>query len=138
MWAHNILNILFDFKKNTSETINRSLKKFSSCGAKNLNSVFRTIYNFKLDCNKRIANKLKMRKRKTATTVKYSKILEILSEFENMSADEHIINLCTTLERLGSLWINANHISIVIIIQLWLCASICHYLSLWVKNLTSA
>ena len=61
------------------------------------------IYNFKFDCDKRIANKVKMRKRKTATSVKYSKILEILSEFENMSADEHIINLCTTLERLGSL-----------------------------------
>ena len=71
-----MLNGDMDGTNNTSETINRSLKKFSSCGAKNLNSVFRTIYNFKLDCNKRIANKLKMRKRKTATTVKYSKILE--------------------------------------------------------------
>ena len=40
---------------------------------------------------------------KTATSVKYSKILEILSEFENISADEHILNLCTTLEQLGSL-----------------------------------
>ena len=98
-----MLNGDMDGTNNTSETINRGLKKFSSCGAKNLKSVFRTIYNFKFDCNKRIANKVKMRKRKTATSVKYSKILEILSEFENMSADEHIINLCTTLERLGSL-----------------------------------
>ena len=45
--------------------------------------------------NKRIANKIKMCKRKTATSVKYTKILLVLSEFENMSADEHIINLCT-------------------------------------------
>ena len=97
-----MLNGDMDETNNTSETINRILKKNSSCDAKNLNSVFRKIYNFKFDCNKRIADKIKMRERKTATSVKNSKILGILSEFENMSADEHIINLCTTLEGLGS------------------------------------
>ena len=59
-----MLNGDMDGTNNTSETINRGLKKFSSCGAKNLKSVFRTIYNFKFDCNKRIANKFKMHKRK--------------------------------------------------------------------------
>ena len=45
-----------------------------------------TIYNSTLDCNKRILNKVKIRERKTATSVKYTKILQVLSEFENMSA----------------------------------------------------
>ena len=81
-----MLNGDLDGTNNTSETINRSLKKFSSCGAKNLNSVFRTIYSSKFDYNKHIANKVKMRKRKTATSLKYSKIVEIFSEFENISA----------------------------------------------------
>ena len=88
----------------TSETINRSLRNLLSYGSKNLNSVSRTIYNFW---------------RKAATSVKHKKILEILFVFENMSADELTINLCTTLEWLGSLGINSNEISIVIIIQLW-------------------
>ena len=46
---------------------------------------------------------VKIRERKTEMSVKCFKIFGILSDIENMSADEHIINLCTTLERLGSL-----------------------------------
>ena len=56
-----------------------------------------------------------MHERKTAIFVKYSKILEILSEFEKMSDDEHSINLCATLEILGSLFMNSIDILVVII-----------------------
>ena len=55
-----------------------------------------------------------------------------------ISADEHIINLCNTLERLGSLWINSNKISIVDIIKSWLFASTCHSPLFRVKNLAGA
>ena len=57
---------------------------------------------------------------------------------KNISADEHIMNLCTTLERSGSIWINSKVISIVILIQLWLYASICRTPSFRVKNLPGA
>ena len=63
--------------------------------------------------------KLKYANEKLQLLSNIQKKLQVLSEFENMSADEHIINLSTMLERLG------NVISIIIFIQLWRYASVC-------------
>ena len=43
-----------DGTNNSSESINRSFKKFTTCGAKSLNTVFRSIYNFEVYQNKRM------------------------------------------------------------------------------------
>ena len=92
-----------DGTNNASESINRSLKKFSSCGAKSLKTVFRSIYNFKIDNSKRMLCATIQRKRPEKTIEKFDKINEILSEFDNLQPDLQISSLCSTLERLGSL-----------------------------------
>ena len=92
-----------DGTNNSSECINRSLKKFTSCGAKSLNTVFRSIYNFKVDQNKRMMCATRKKKRNGKTIEKFNRIKDILSDFDTLSPDEHISSLCTTLERLGSL-----------------------------------
>ena len=92
-----------DGTNNASESINRSLKKFSSCGAKSLKTVFRSIYNFKIDNSKRMLCATIQRKRPKKTVEKFDKINEILSEFDNLQPDLQISSLCSTLERLGSL-----------------------------------
>ena len=74
-----------DGTNNTSETINRGLKKFSNHGKKTLISVFRTIYNFKADCNKKMLHKVKnMRKRNAKTTAKHDSIMQHLREFGSL------------------------------------------------------
>ena len=88
---------------NSSESINRSLKKFTTCGAKSLNTVFRSIYNFKVDQNKRMLCATRKKKRNAKTIEKFNRIKEILSEFDTFTPDEQITSLCATLERLGSL-----------------------------------
>ena len=44
------------------------------------------------------------RKRPKKNIEKFDKINEILSEFDNLQPDLQISSLCSTLERLGSLW----------------------------------
>ena len=78
-------------------------KKFSSCGAKSLKTVFRSIYNFKIDNSKQMLCATIQRKRPKKTVEKFDKINEILSEFDNLQPDLQISSLCSTLERLGSL-----------------------------------
>ena len=80
-----------------------SLKKFASPDAKNLNTVFRRLYNYKTDNNKRMLCATRKRKRAADKIQKYDKINEILSEFDCLSPDQQISSLCATLERLGSL-----------------------------------
>ena len=91
-----------DGTNNASESINRSLKKFSSCGAKSLKTVFRSIYNFKIDNSKRMLCATIQRKRPKKTIEKFDKINEILSEFDNLQADMQLSSLCATSERLCS------------------------------------
>ena len=92
-----------DGTNNSSESINRSLKKFTTCGSKSLNTVFRSIYNFKVDQNKRMLCATRKKKRNAKTIEKFNRIKEILSEFDTFTTDEQITSLCATLERLGSL-----------------------------------
>ena len=92
-----------DGTNNSCESINRSLKKFSTSGTKNLNTVFRSIYNFKTDNNRRMLCATRKRKRNANTIAKFDKIKEILSEFDNLEPDLQIPSLCPTLERLGSI-----------------------------------
>ena len=68
---------------------------------KNLNTVFRALYNYKTD-NKRMQCAPRKRKRAADKIQKYDKINEIFSEFDCLSPDQQISSLCTTLERLGS------------------------------------
>ena len=65
--------------------------------------VFRSIYNFKVDQNKRMLCATRKKKRNAKTIEKFNRIKEILSEFDTFTADEQITSLCATLERLGSL-----------------------------------
>ena len=67
------------------------------------NTVFRSIYNFKVDQNKRMMCATRKKKRNGKTIEKFNRIKDILSDFDTLSPDEHISSLCTTLERLGSL-----------------------------------
>ena len=71
---------------------------------KTLISVFRTIYNFKADCNKKMLHKQKnMRKRNAKITAKHNSIMQLLRDFDNLHPDQHISSLITTLKALGSL-----------------------------------
>ena len=73
-----------DGTNNTSESINRSLKKFTSPGAKNLNTVFRSLYNYKTD-NKKMLCATRKRKRvsdKIQNTIKINEnFIRILLSF---------------------------------------------------------
>ena len=66
-------------------------------------TVFRSIYNFKIDNSKRMLCATIQRKRPMKIIEKFDKINEILSEFDNLQPDLQISSLCSTLERLGSL-----------------------------------
>ena len=57
-----------------SESINRSLKKFTTSGAKSLNIVFKSIYNFKVDQNKRMMCATRKKKRNANTIDKFKRI----------------------------------------------------------------
>ena len=64
---------------------------------KTLPTVFRTIYNFKADCNKKMLHKLKnMRKRKAKTTAKHNSIMQHLRDFDNLHPVQHISLLIET------------------------------------------
>ena len=56
-----------DRTNNSSESINRSLKKFTTCCALSLNTVFRIIYNFKVDQNKSMLCATRKKKRNAKT-----------------------------------------------------------------------
>ena len=70
---------------NSSKSINRGLKKFTTCGAKSLNTVFRSIYNFKTKYNKRMLCAKRKKKRNAKTIDKFNQIKDILSEFSDES-----------------------------------------------------
>ena len=57
------VKLLMDGTNNASKSIKRSLKKSSSCGSKNLYTVFRSIQTFKTDKSKRMLCATKQRKR---------------------------------------------------------------------------
>ena len=76
----------------------------ANANQQNMNrNVFRSIYNFKVDQNKRMMCATRKKKRNGKTIEKFNRIKDILSDFDTLSPDEHISSLCTTLERLGSL-----------------------------------
>ena len=72
---------------------------------KNLNTVFRALYNYRTDNNKRMVCATRKQKRAADKIQKYDEINEISSAFDCLSPDQQISSLCAILERLGSLWI---------------------------------
>ena len=92
------------------ESINRSLKKFSSPGAKNLNTVFRAIYNYKTDNNKKCyarqenENELQI---KLKNTIKLMKFYQNLTVFHLTSKFHHSVQHWSDLA-LFKLYFNSN------------------------------
>ena len=64
-----------DARHNTSESINKVLKTFSSSGKKHIQTVFRSVYNFKMDLNlRRDAHEKCPRKRPDDLIQKYERV----------------------------------------------------------------
>ena len=76
-------------------------RNFQHLVQKNLNTVFRSIYNFKTDNNRQML--CAKRKRNANTITKFDKIKEILSKFDNLEPDLQIPSLSPFLEHLGSI-----------------------------------
>ena len=63
---------------------------------KNLNTVFRRLYNYKTDNNKRMLCLTRQRKRASDIIQKCDKMNEILSESDCLSTELQFLSLCTT------------------------------------------
>ena len=96
------LNDDMDGTNNTSETINRGLKRFSNHG-KSLISVFAQFTILRQIAIKMLLKVKKLRKRKSKITAKYDSIMKRLRDFDNVYPDQLIKSLITTLKALGSL-----------------------------------
>ena len=93
-----------DATNNTSESINRVLKTFSTTGKKNVQTVFRSVYNFKMDHNlRRDAREKCPRKRPDDLIRKYERIKEVLEAYDNLPAEIRTLSLLTYLDCLGNL-----------------------------------
>ena len=78
---------------NTSESINRVPKTFSSSGKKNVQTVFRSVYNIKMD----------PRKRPDDLIHKYERIKEVIAAYDYLPAEIRTLSLLTYLGCLGNL-----------------------------------
>ena len=100
-----ILNGDPDATNNTSESINKCLKTYASAGKKNIHTVFRTIYNYKMDHNQRIdAGEQYAKRRPEELIEKYKKIKQTLNHYDNLPNALKHFSLLSTLQCLGEIW----------------------------------
>ena len=93
-----------DATNNTSESINKSLKSYASTGKKNIHTVFRSIYNYKMDHNQRMDSGERYAKRRPEELIlKYENIKNTLNQFDNLPTALKPISLLSTLQYLGEL-----------------------------------
>ena len=90
--------------KHTSESINKCLKTYASAGKKNIHTVFRTIYNYKMDHNQRIDSGERYAKRRPEELIeKYKKIKQTLNHYDNLPNALKHLSLLSTLQCLGEI-----------------------------------
>ena len=103
-----IQNGEMDGTNNTSKSINRRLKKFSSPGTKNLNTVFRALYNYKTDNNKRM---LCATRNENELQMKFKNTIKLIKFYQNLTVF-HLTSNFFILCNIGATWLSLNYISI--------------------------
>ena len=85
-------------------SINRVLKTFSSSEKKNVETVFRSVYNFKMDHDlRRDAREKCPRKRPDDSIRKYERIKEVLVAYDNLPAEIRTLSPLNYLDCLSNL-----------------------------------
>ena len=92
-----------DATNNTSESINWVLKTNSSSWKKNVQTVFFSVYNFKIDRNSGSDVSEKCPRRWQDDLIqKLKRIKEVLAEYDNLPAEIRILSLSTYLDCLSN------------------------------------